>query len=774
MKLRAWIIGNAPSIADLDMTRLKDEITFSFNRAYLAYEEWGWYPTYYCVIDSRMLRQTTEDINWLIKNSPIKAFYLHEEGSEGIIKADNVHLVSFDKYAQNWGFDPKKFKYCGDVAAFSLQVAYSIGYRELYIAGVDMSWGDFGETGPDKDTDHFRPDYETEKVRMSKVYAEGHQSSWKKSIEEATSEPYNLKMTVTTPDSKLRELLPYKPFETVPMQVPIINYELWKEKFKPIGISGCFRLRNESQFMTAAIESFLPFIDEAVLLVQPSSDETAEIAETLAKKHPKKVRVYYYPYIVDWIDTQGFYKNDTDKPGHLVHMSNYALSKCRYRWIAKVEGDVIALPTFSKISDAITKDPYGTHYYGFVILNLAGEDFDKFSKEHPRNECWDEAVFNNDPDLYHFYRKGKWETINIHDHKCMGWAGVHLKRCKKGLTEGWNGETYWKLTRANLTKSLDAYAENVKYYPGEDDPHGVEELFTTDWKANAISEMVKRECPLVSVIVPTYNRPKMLERALRSIQAQSVQDYEIIVVNDAGEDVSEIVAKFDKASYYEHEENKGLAGSRNTGLDHATGKYVCFLDDDDVLFPVHFQVLVNELDKGWVEAVYTDAYRWENEVYLRRTLSADYSLTRLYSGCPFYVMCVMLRRDVFNGHRFDETLPSHEDYDMWLTLSREIEFKHLPFITAAYSHRGDGSQISHKPYHKGYFDKVRKKHGVEDVPDYRTQKPKNRTGRYRVLRPFTGIVFGTLMDLPLGKILDIEADVAYEYERAGYVEEVGK
>lgn len=782
MKLRAWIIGNAPSIADLDMTRLKDEITFSFNRAYLAYEEWGWYPTYYCVIDSRMLKQTTEDVNKLIRSGKIKEFYLIEEGSEGIIKADNVHIIKFDTTGYNdhggkWGFRPSNWKYCGDVAAFALQVAYSIGYREIYLAGVDMTWGDFGYTAPNKDVDHFRPDYESEKVRMSEIYKHAHKRSWEKSIKEATSEPYNLKMTITTPDSVLRQWLPYQPFETVPMQTPIINYDLWREKYKPVGISGCFRLRNEGQFMQAAIRSFLPFLDEAVLLVQPSSDDTAEKAEELAREHPDKVRVYYYPYIVDWIDTPGFYNNNPDEPGHLVHMSNYALSKCTFSWIAKVEGDVVALSTFGKITDAIAKDPYGTHYYGFVVLNLAGEEFNKFSKENPRNGGLDEAVFNNNPDLFKFHRKSKWETINIHHHTCMGWAGVHLKRCKEGKTDGWNGETYWKLTKANLTKALDEYANARQPYPGDDDPHGIDELFDTDWakRIKEIAVIEKVVGPTVSVIVPTYNRPEMLGRALRSIQAQSMQDYEIIVVNDAGEDVSEIVAKYDKASYYVHEENKGLAGSRNTGLDHATGKYVSFLDDDDMLFPIHFSTLVNELDKG-TKAAYTDAYRWENEQYLRRTLSENYSKERLHAGCPFYVHSVMLHRDVFDGHRFDESLPSHEDYDMWLTLSEEIDFKHLPFITAVYSHRGDGSQISHKPYHMGYFNKVRERHGVDNVLSIRDRKKlkmqDDGRGRYRVLKEFTGFVFGDCRRLEAGKILEIERAVGDEYQRAGYLDRV--
>ena len=259
-----------------------------------------------------------------------------------------------------------------------------------------------------------------------------------------------------------------------------INWNKWREP-KPFGISGCFRLRNESQFMRAAVESFLPFLDEAVLCVQPSDDDTELIALDLLRKHPKKVRVVNYPYVVDWIDTPGFYQNDPNKPGHLVHMSNYALSQCKYSWIAKVEGDVIALNTMGNIVDAIKDEPDARRYYGVVILNLAGKNMDKFSWQNPRNGGWDEAVFNNNPDWYKFYRIGKWESIPSTHGVNNGWSAIHMKRCKNGMTDGWNGESYVNLTRDELSDALELY--NAQHgYPANDNPHGIDEIFEGDWR----------------------------------------------------------------------------------------------------------------------------------------------------------------------------------------------------------------------------------------------------------------------------------------------------
>src|SRR5512139_3134527 len=126
-----------------------------------------------------------------------------------------------------------------------------------------------------------------------------------------------------------------------------IDYETWLAK-KPFGFSGCFRLRNEAQWMEAAIRSHLPWLTEAVLIVQPSEDNTYDIAYRMASED-KRVKVYEYPFDCDWIDTPGFYSKDPNAPGHMVHMSNWAFTKCRYSWIIKVEGDVLALSSFDEI-----------------------------------------------------------------------------------------------------------------------------------------------------------------------------------------------------------------------------------------------------------------------------------------------------------------------------------------------------------------------------------------------------------------------------------------
>lgn len=88
------------------------------------------------------------------------------------------------------------------------------------------------------------------------------------------------------------------------------------------------------------------------------------------------------------------------------------------------------------------------------------------------------------------------------------------------------------------------------------------------------------DVPLFSIVMPTHNRPEYLAEAVASIVAQSFEDWELIVVDDAGLIPAE-VPNDPRIQLMRHEASRGPAAARNTGLDIARGKYVAFLDDDD-------------------------------------------------------------------------------------------------------------------------------------------------------------------------------------------------
>ena len=108
----------------------------------------------------------------------------------------------------------------------------------------------------------------------------------------------------------------------------------------------------------------------------------------------------------------------------------------------------------------------------------------------------------------------------------------------------------------------------------------------------------KKAGPVVSVIVPTYNRPQYLSMALASVLQQSYRNLQVIVINDGGEDVGSIIDSFNdsRLKFINRKENRGKPYSLNEALNQADGKYVAYLDDDDLYYPNHIETLVNTLE----------------------------------------------------------------------------------------------------------------------------------------------------------------------------------
>ncbi len=220
------------------------------------------------------------------------------------------------------------------------------------------------------------------------------------------------------------------------------------------------------------------------------------------------------------------------------------------------------------------------------------------------------------------------------------------------------------------------------------------------------SQTTSTNTPKVSVIVPTVNRPKMLKNAVQSILGQTFQDFEIIVVNDAGENVGSIIQSFNdrRIQYISHLQNKGLAATRNTGIRNAKGKYIAYLDDDDVFLPNHLETLVRFLEGNpEFKVAYTDAFRVHQNkingdyVPVARDLpySRDFDPVEILFGNYIPVLCILHHKKILDEiGLFDETLTTHEDWDLWIRISRKYPFYHIKQVTCEFSWREDGSTMT--------------------------------------------------------------------------------
>ena len=209
--------------------------------------------------------------------------------------------------------------------------------------------------------------------------------------------------------------------------------------------------------------------------------------------------------------------------------------------------------------------------------------------------------------------------------------------------------------------------------------------------------------PLVSIIMPTYNRPQMLLLALESIVKQTYPNWEVIVVNDGGEDVGNVLSTVfagEEIVYVRLPKNHERSYARNVGIRLAKGKYIAYLDDDDQYLPDHLETLIAFLESSSYEVAYTDAYRIVHEkqngryVEKQRGVSYSYDFSRkiLLRENFIPILCVMhLRACLDRTGLFDEILNTHEDWDLWIRMSEESPFHHIKKVTAEFSWRMDGS-----------------------------------------------------------------------------------
>ncbi|MGH3715456.1 MAG: glycosyltransferase family 2 protein [Micromonosporaceae bacterium] len=204
--------------------------------------------------------------------------------------------------------------------------------------------------------------------------------------------------------------------------------------------------------------------------------------------------------------------------------------------------------------------------------------------------------------------------------------------------------------------------------------------------------------PLVSIIIPTRNRPAPLREALASLAGQTAvaDQTEVIVVNDGGLNIAPTIRYARDlgldARLITHRRRRGLPVARNSGLQAASGDFVGFLDDDDVLLPHHLVTALKAHDEDRLDAVYTTCLVSPRRLNPASTVTGvphrfdvDFD-PELLSVCNFMPVHSLLFRRLPDTARFDPTLPALEDWDMWLRLVRDhgARLRHIPEPTVIY------------------------------------------------------------------------------------------
>jgi len=243
-------------------------------------------------------------------------------------------------------------------------------------------------------------------------------------------------------------------------------------------------------------------------------------------------------------------------------------------------------------------------------------------------------------------------------------------------------------------------------------------------RARALMERLEalaqfNEAPLFSIVLTTYNRPALLKDALASIDSQTLRDFEVILVNDHGDPVEALLEQYRfSITYLRQGRNQGPAAARNAAHRLARGRYLVYLDDDDLFLPEHLQTLAGALEANPDEVVYSDALfiaeriesasrhvlgeerRYPHESYSHERLLVDNYIPINTFAWP--------RALVAEVGGFDERLSGLEDWDFLLRLAARVTFHHVRQDTVQVRMRVEGQERRSQQALKDYAQLYRK------------------------------------------------------------------
>lgn len=175
---------------------------------------------------------------------------------------------------------------------------------------------------------------------------------------------------------------------------------------------------------------------------------------------------------------------------------------------------------------------------------------------------------------------------------------------------------------------------------------------------------------MISIIIPVYNGAKTIINTVKSIEAQTYRDFEVIIVNDGSRDNTRSVFerflesfKVDNNYYFINQENKGAPAARNRGLKESRGSYILFCDCDAILKSDALEKMLQALESRPEIAYVYSSFYWGNKLFKLWSFDAD----RL-KKMPYIHTMSLIRREFFPESGWDESIKKLQDWDLWLTI----------------------------------------------------------------------------------------------------------
>ena len=222
--------------------------------------------------------------------------------------------------------------------------------------------------------------------------------------------------------------------------------------------------------------------------------------------------------------------------------------------------------------------------------------------------------------------------------------------------------------------------------------------------------------PLVSVIIPTYNRPDYLERAVSSVLKQTHENIEVIIIDDHSvNDLSHMISKFQdpRIKSYKNKTNRGSVYSRNRGISLCRGDFINFLDDDDELFFNKIELQLRKFEQSRIQnlgVIVCDMEYKRRDIHqvkqnhlkgqIYKKLLSQYCIHGIHSMLIKREFCVL----------FDPRLTSNQEYDLAIRIAKNANFDFVPKVLAITYESEDQISFNYNKKKKGtlyLFEKYR-------------------------------------------------------------------
>lgn len=197
---------------------------------------------------------------------------------------------------------------------------------------------------------------------------------------------------------------------------------------------------------------------------------------------------------------------------------------------------------------------------------------------------------------------------------------------------------------------------------------------------------------LVSIVMPSYNTEKYIAESIKSVLVQTYKNWELLIIDDCSTDnTDEVVASFhdERIRYFKNEINSGAAISRNRALREAKGKWIAFLDSDDLWFPQKLELQIHFMEKYGYKFTFTD-YRivFSNKKNSPYIYTGPNEVTRrmMWRYCYISTLTVMYDREYIGLVQIVD-IKKNNDYAMWLKIIEKADCYRYPRCLSIYCKR---------------------------------------------------------------------------------------